>query len=164
MASANVLGELNPVGGGDPIPLYKPRVLIGRHSRCDIVLAFANVSAQHCQLELTNGYWFVRDLNSRNGIKVNGERYDSKFLQPGDELSVAKHAFRIQYTPTADAPPVEEEQDPLAMGLLEKAGLMRQRPRGPKARSTRPVETRDESKYSSDENDAARWLTDDAAP
>ena len=164
MAESKPFGELNPVGGGDPIPLLKPRILIGRHSRCDVILAFPNVSAQHCELELTNGFWQVRDLNSRNGIKVNGERYDSKFLQPGDELAVAKHKFRIQYTPSADAPPPDEEEDPLALGLLEKAGLMRTRPRGPKAPSARRVNPQDETQYSPDENDAARWLTDDDTP
>lgn len=161
MANGTVLGELNPVGGGDPIPLLKHRVLIGRRSICDIVLEFPNVSSQHCQLELTNGFWYVRDLNSRNGIKVNGERCDNHWLQPGDELSIARHAFRVQYIPAADAPPPQEEADPLAIGLLEKAGLMRQQSRGPKARASRPVNTRDDSKFSSAENDAARWLNGD---
>lgn len=163
MPTGNALGELSPLGGGDPIPLLKPRILIGRRSQCDVVLAFPNVSAQHCQLELTNGFWFVRDLNSRNGIKVNGERCDSKFLQPGDELTVAKHEFRIQYQPSADAPPPQEEEDPMAIGLLEKAGLMRQQTRGPRARSARPVDVHDDSKFSSEENEADRWLKDDDA-
>ncbi|MFV0444477.1 MAG: FHA domain-containing protein [Planctomycetaceae bacterium] len=163
MATVQDYGELNPVGGGDPIPLLKPRVLIGRRSNCDVVLDFPNVSSQHCQLELTNGFWFVRDLNSRNGIKVNGERCDSHWLQPGDELSVARHVFKIGYQPAADAPPPQEEEDPLAIGLLEKAGLMRQQARPPRARSSRPV-TRDDSKFTDSENDAARWLSDDEQP
>ena len=154
-------GILETVGGGEPIPLLKPRILIGRRPQCDIVLAFANVSSQHCELEFLNGFWQVRDLNSRNGIKVNGERCDSHWLQPGDELSIAKNAFVIQYQPDAEAPPVAEEEDPLSMGLLEKAGLMRQRPRGPRLRSARPVR-HDESRFSAEENEASRYLSDDA--
>lgn len=161
MSSPTVYGELNPVGGGDPIPLLKPRILIGRRSQCDVVLAFPNVSSQHCQLELTNGFWQARDLNSRNGIKVNGERCDSKWLQPGDELTIAKHAFRIQYQPAADAPPPQEEDDPLSIGLLEKAGLMRAKARS-RPPAARPVAPPDRSRFSPDENAAADFLSDDA--
>jgi len=161
MATGGPYGELNPVGGGDPLPLLKPRILIGRRPQCDIVLAFSNVSSQHCELEFTNGFWQIRDLNSSNGIKVNGERCDAKWLQPGDEIAIAKHKFTIQYQPAADAPPPDEEDDPLSKGLLERAGLMRSRPRGPRLKSARPVTGRDESQFSPDENAAARFLSDD---
>ena len=48
--AAFMYGELIPVGGGDPIPLLKKSLLIGRRESCDIVLRFSNVSAHHCQL------------------------------------------------------------------------------------------------------------------
>ncbi|WP_339749147.1 FHA domain-containing protein [uncultured Rubinisphaera sp.] len=115
-------GELNPVGGGDPIPLLKTKLIIGRRPTCDICLPFPNISSQHCELELQNGYWHVQDLASRNGIKVNGVREESRFLLPGDEISVAKHAFEIAYEPTSDQPP-PEEANPFAKSLMEKAGL-----------------------------------------
>ena len=67
-------GELIPIGGGDPIPLLKRELLVGRREACDIVLRFANVSAHHCKLVVKNGYWYVIDQNSRNGTKVNGNR------------------------------------------------------------------------------------------
>ena len=77
-------GELTPQGGGDPIPLLKETLTIGRRESCDIVLRFGNVSGQHCQLSLENGYWFVQDNNSQNGTKVNGVRVVRKRLDPGD--------------------------------------------------------------------------------
>ncbi len=119
-----MLGELIPCGGGDPIPLLKTRLLIGRRSRCDITLSFTNVSSHHCELELVDGFWSVRDLGSRNGVKVNGVRCKTKWLMPGDVVSVAKHRYELIYTPIGDAPPPEEE-DPFAIPLLVKAGLMR---------------------------------------
>ena len=67
-------GELIPQGGGDPIPLLKKQLLVGRRESCDIVLRFANVSAHHCQFYVNGGYWYVRDMQSRNGVKVNGIR------------------------------------------------------------------------------------------
>ncbi|MCA9029887.1 MAG: FHA domain-containing protein [Planctomycetaceae bacterium] len=157
-----MLGELLPCGGGDSIPLLRKKLLIGRRSACDILLNYPNVSSQHCELELQNGYWHVRDLNSSNGIKVNGERCDQKFLMPGDELTVAKHHFVISYQPMGDAPAPVEEEDPFAMSLLEKAGLQqrreerRRRPPAPAARPPAP-----QKKFSAEEDAALQWLTDE---
>ncbi len=121
-----MLGQLVPCGGGDPIPLLRKKLLIGRRSRCDITLGFPNVSSHHCELELVNGYWRVKDLGSTNGIKVNGERCDVHWLMPGDELRVAKHSFEVAYEPLGDAPPPESSEiDVFAEGLMEKAGLER---------------------------------------
>ena len=127
-------GELVPLGGGDTIPLLKQRLLIGRRESCDIVLRFANVSGQHCELTVDSGYWFVTDKNSRNGTKVNGVRVGSlrKRLDPGDTLSVAKHKYQIKYSPMDDLgavgpPPPEEEpiREILTKSLLDRAGLKR---------------------------------------
>lgn len=120
----HMMGQLIPLGGGDPIPLRKPKLLVGRRPSCDIRLEFPNVSSQHCELEWINGYWRLRDLRSSNGTKVNGERVDEKFVQPGDTITIAKHHFEIEYTPDPNAVPVEEV-DPFSIGLLEKAGIGR---------------------------------------
>lgn len=124
-----MFGELIPVGGGDPIPLMKKSLMIGRRESCDIVLRFSNVSAHHCQLTLNGGYWYVKDLDSRNGLKVNGVRVKEKRIDPGDELAVAKHAYEMQYSPYengATGPPPSENPADEIMGksLLERAGLM----------------------------------------
>jgi adenylate cyclase len=121
-------GELIPQGGGDPIPLLKKSLLVGRRESCDIVLRFPNVSAHHCELTCDGGYWYVRDLESRNGTKVNGARVTEKRLDPGDVLSVAKHAYDVKYSPVelgAVGPPPEDipHHDVFGKSLLERAGL-----------------------------------------
>lgn len=121
-------GELVPIGGGDPIPLIKKDLLIGRRESCDIVLRFANVSAHHCQLYVNGGYWYVRDLKSRNGTKVNGMPVTEKRMDPGDEVSVAKHKYEVRYTPVdlgAVGPPPNDDLKSGIFGrsLLERAGL-----------------------------------------
>ncbi|MDC0935526.1 FHA domain-containing protein [Pirellulales bacterium] len=121
-------GELFPLGGGDPIPLLKKQLLIGRRESCDIVLRFANVSAHHCRLFVNGGYWYVRDQNSRNGVKVNGLRVQEKRLDPGDTLSVAKHNYEVQYSPAeigAVGPPPADDvpAEIMTESLLSRAGL-----------------------------------------
>ncbi|MCC7474696.1 MAG: FHA domain-containing protein [Pirellulales bacterium] len=126
-------GTLIPLGGGDPIPLPNPRqkrqLLIGRRESCDIVLRFANVSAHHCQLTCDGGYWFVRDLQSRNGIKINDQKIqEQRVLNPGDILSVAKHKYRVEYEPVelgAVGPPPADNltQEVMRESLLTRAGL-----------------------------------------
>lgn len=126
-----MFGELIPVGGGDPIPLLKKSLLVGRRESCDICLRFANVSAHHCQLTVNGGYWFVKDMQSRNGIKVNNVRVTEKRLDPGDILSIAKHRYEVQYIPyelgAVGPPPAETtstlEEEIMSKSLLERAGL-----------------------------------------
>ncbi len=156
-------GRLIPCGGGDPIPLLQHKLLIGRRSSCDISISFPNVSSHHCELELIDGYWQVRDLHSRNGVKVNGERCEKKWLMPGDVLSVAKHRFEIAYEAIGTAPPPDEADDPFAIGLLEKAGLKNERTpdhslgeryrRGPKPEKWKPK--------TADEDPVMKWLSED---
>ena len=123
-----MFGELVPVGGGDPIPLLKKGLLIGRRESCDIVLRFSNVSAHHCQLTVNAGYWHVRDLQSRNGVKVNGVRVTDKRVDPGDVLSIAKHRYEVHYSPmdlgaVGPPPPDVTDVDVFSKSLLERAGL-----------------------------------------
>ncbi|MDW8242912.1 MAG: FHA domain-containing protein [Thermogemmata sp.] len=123
-----ILGELIPVGGGDAIPLTAEVMVIGRRPSCDICLNFQNVSGTHCELSLRNGIWYIRDLNSTNGIKVNGERTLRRPLRPGDEIGIANHRYRINYKLPAGSNFEDifaEEEDPFAQSLLEKAGLSR---------------------------------------
>jgi len=154
MEDSSIFGQLVPTGGGDSIPLLKRKLVMGRRG-CDVELRFPNVSSRHCELELINGYWFVRDLQSANGIKVNGTRCHEKWLLPGDMLTVARHQYEIVYEALGERPVIEEE-DPLRYGLLEKAGLARsESPRREAAvpRAPRPANPEDDA--------AMRWLMGD---
>jgi adenylate cyclase len=130
-------GVLIPIGAGDPIMLEKRDLIIGRKDGCDVVLRFDNVSSRHCRLVLSAGYWYVIDLNSSNGVKVNDVRTKDRRLDSGDVLLVAKHAFTIKYDPakngaTGEKPPLMfQEAEIMTQSLLEKIGLQKPKPHEP---------------------------------
>jgi hypothetical protein len=127
-----VLGTLTPVGGGDPIHLVKPELILGRRPGCDIRLDFENVSGKHCALSLINGVWHVRDLGSTNGTTVNGSRLSSQHaIMPEDELGLADHLYTIDYTPSGPEAFIsthrvldnEVQEERKRHSLMELAGL-----------------------------------------
>lgn len=126
---AGPYGQLTPIGGGDPIPLMKERLTIGRRGEVDIQLQFSNVSTQHCRLTLEHCYWFVRDMNSRNGTKVNNLMVMRKRLDPGCQLSIAKHHYTVDYDPhqlgAHGQPPADDDytEEVMRSSLLDRAGM-----------------------------------------
>src|SRR5262249_18663965 len=85
--------------------LLRPRLVVGRHRDCDVPLSFPTVSSRHCELELVDGYWAVRDLGSTNGTCVNGTACATGWLLPSDVLSVARYRYALLYTPPPGRPP-----------------------------------------------------------
>src|SRR5262245_30702362 len=130
-------GELVPIGGGDNIPLCRDVLTMGRRESCDVPLPFPNVSGKHCELIFHEGYWYIRDLGSTNGTKVNGARIialQKKVLRSGDEITIARRRYTINYTHPVGQRALDEildEEDVMSQSLLEKAGLENPRPRPP---------------------------------
>jgi pSer/pThr/pTyr-binding forkhead associated (FHA) protein len=129
---SETLGTMIPVGGGDPIPLLKSELVVGRRGGCDIRLDFENVSGKHCNLKLINGVWHVRDMGSTNGTTLNGTRTTSQHaIMPEDELGIADHLFTIDYVPAAPEAlfatqkvlDLEIQEERKRHSLMELAGL-----------------------------------------
>ncbi len=67
----------------------RPMVVIGRSRDCDLVLPTPDASLQHCKVSAQDERFSVRDLESRNGTFVNGERIRiERVLSPGDQIEV----------------------------------------------------------------------------
>ncbi len=74
------------------VPIGEPGAGIGRDSCNAVQLAMHEVSKQHAFLQFGNDGWRVRDLNSRNGLYVNGHQVQTEPM-PYDKL-VARFGLR----------------------------------------------------------------------
>ena len=81
--------------GGKTFVLDQPRAVVGRSRRCDFVLEDPNVSRRHFELQQRGADWYAVDLESTNGIAVNGRRVPSARLEPGDEIAVGTSSMRF---------------------------------------------------------------------
>jgi pSer/pThr/pTyr-binding forkhead associated (FHA) protein len=100
-----VFAQLIPLQGGEPITIAKDVTVVGRQAEhCDIVLDRKSVSKIHCVIARTDGLLFVRDLDSTNGTKVNGQRIIRGALLPGDQLAFAGEKFRVHLGPSPATP------------------------------------------------------------
>jgi hypothetical protein len=79
----------------DPERLASGRIVIGRSSACELVVADDTVSRRHAALELRQGGWRIVDLGSTNGTWVNGRRVVEAEVLAGDELQLGAARFRI---------------------------------------------------------------------
>lgn len=88
---------LKPKEGGRPIVVDKPIMLIGRHPDCDVIIKESpKISRKHCCLALVDNRFVVRDLDSMNGVWVNGDRVvHSSDVRPGDELTIGDVPFEL---------------------------------------------------------------------
>ena len=68
--------------------LTRPVAVVGRHSEADLRLAFADVSRHHCRFEFIDGCWHIFDLDSLNGLYINGERAHETVLREGDFIRI----------------------------------------------------------------------------
>lgn len=98
--------EVFDAAGRDLRALGSARVTIGKAEGNDVMVASdAAVSRLHAALELYGASWCIRDLGSRNGTFVNGERVISeRALHHGDEIRVGatRLVFRASEAPSAD--------------------------------------------------------------
>jgi pSer/pThr/pTyr-binding forkhead associated (FHA) protein len=86
------------------VEIHEPDVIVGRHSEAYVRLALPDISRRHCRLIFDNQQWRVYDLNSLNGVFVNGERMQEATLYHGDHLQIGTFDFLVEYAPAATAP------------------------------------------------------------
>jgi hypothetical protein len=62
----------------------------------------------------------IRDLGSRNGVRVNGLLVDEAQLHGGDEIAIGPILFRVELETTPPPPPPPPVNKPSAKAALPK--------------------------------------------
>jgi pSer/pThr/pTyr-binding forkhead associated (FHA) protein len=97
--------------------------LIGRHQECDAPVSHSRISRRHCCVAQIAGGLVIRDLGSRNGVRINGERIEEAALEDGDEIAIGPIVYRLDWPRTSSearspAPPAAQPPEILPGDLV----------------------------------------------
>lgn len=81
---------------GRSILLSHAELVVGRHSGCDLRLPLPDVSRRHCRFYWHEGAWWLEDLESTNGVVVNGHRTARHPIQIADVVKIGGYTFTVQ--------------------------------------------------------------------
>jgi DNA-binding NtrC family response regulator len=100
-----VLDAGRPRAGSRHLMRGVERAVVGRgprqraireHGTLRIELPDPHLSVEHAVIERALGGWTMRDLNSKNGVIVNGERSTQRALADGDWIEVGETFLRFR--------------------------------------------------------------------
>lgn len=81
---------------GAKIAVKKEEFLIGRSPECHLCAASTSISRRHCAITRNGTKVTIKDLGSRNGTLVNGEKAVGEVeLQSGDEITIGSLGFLV---------------------------------------------------------------------
>jgi len=86
------------------VDLSGGRLTIGRSSKCDLSLDRPLLSRIHAVLSTGEDGFSIRDLDSRNGTYVNGERIDRTPLRHHDTIRIGDVEMRFLDAPVTSQP------------------------------------------------------------
>ena len=99
---------------GTNLPVTHWENIIGSHPSCDLVIPVATVSRNHAVLtRYDDGSWTITDAESKNGVKVNGERMEICALEPEDLIDLGGVQMRLE--------PITDEQEAKLTSLRTRA-------------------------------------------
>lgn len=91
------------------VPFSKDKFSIGRAATNDIVITDDMASRSHALIERVSGNFFLRDLQSRNGTLLNGEKVGEVLeLGDGDVIQIGRHSIQLVVNDGVEVETVEE--------------------------------------------------------
>lgn len=75
---------------------------IGRTEGNDLVLNHPSVSRKHARIEERDGVWWIFDLKSTNGVKVNGNLIMESQVDAGDKILIGSVQLEIKAMPSVE--------------------------------------------------------------
>lgn len=82
---------------GKEFELSRPQMIVGRTDENDIVVNHRSISRNHAKLvrETDTGRYTISDLQSSNGVRVNGQDYGKVELRRGDVIDLGHVRLRF---------------------------------------------------------------------
>ncbi|MEX2080718.1 MAG: FhaA domain-containing protein [Dehalococcoidia bacterium] len=87
------------ISDGRRVPITHTPLTLGRGPENDVVLASLAVSREHAEIVKVADGFAVRDLGSRNGIVVDGERVDHAVLRAGQPVLLGDIQVWLEVAP-----------------------------------------------------------------
>ncbi|MBN2529855.1 MAG: FHA domain-containing protein [Deltaproteobacteria bacterium] len=106
---------------GMELALTDQLYIIGRGDRANMFLQDPSISRAHARLEGSGDNWVVSDLDSSNGLYVNGNKRDDYLLRSGDVVEFGNTHFRY----VAPGEPFDVESSNLEEWQAENASKSR---------------------------------------
>ena len=87
--------------------------LIGRQDDCQVVLDSRKVSRKHARLFGSGSAWFISDLGSTGGSRLNGEAVsaDPVPFSPGDSLEIGDYVLTLSETEVSAVPAAAQKRE-----------------------------------------------------
>jgi DNA-binding response OmpR family regulator len=93
----------NDSGLGREVQLEANSLVIGRDPDCDVVLDSVFVSRCHARLDKSRGCYEITDLESRNGIDLDGRRVEhSAVVTPGKAFTIGPFELQVVERPALE--------------------------------------------------------------
>lgn len=94
-SGADIELKVSESGDTKTIKVSGMRLLIGRADECEIKLSGTDISRRHAMLTFDTTKWWLIDLESKNGTKLNNKKVKSSSVEPGDVIKLGKAALEL---------------------------------------------------------------------
>ncbi len=112
----------SPGGGASRVAIEPLPFVIGRQPGCGLIIRDSRVSRRHAQLLQESGNWWIEDLGSRTGTRVNGRVVTRAELCSGDVIDFGvEDGDRLVFDPPLEANPTEALERLRALAELTRA-------------------------------------------
>lgn len=111
----------------------RPRLTVGRASRCDAVIVDDTVSRHHCTLSWRGGAYLLEDQRSTSGTMLNGQWIDRAAIHGGDRFQCGEVTLHFVFddgdvtvagwSEASSPPPAPSEAWPATLSFLDARGI-----------------------------------------
>src|SRR5439155_17272747 len=90
---------------GSNVELVGEKIVLGRNAECGVVINLPAVSREHAMIRRIQGKFYIEDLKSRNGTRVNNQEINARtLLKNNDRIKICDSEFL--YVDAASKPPL----------------------------------------------------------